>query len=75
MNRGEKVCAFIEQYFKIPEGAQVGPPIMCDLQHKFLNALQYIQLRKFMPINCTLMRFYVAVAHAKSFHTIAGVQS
>tara|TARA_B100001057_G_scaffold256538_1_gene256767 strand:+ start:54 stop:272 length:219 start_codon:yes stop_codon:yes gene_type:complete len=27
MNRGEKVCAFIEQYFKIPEGAQVGPPI------------------------------------------------
>ncbi len=27
MTRGEKVCAFIEQYCKIPEGALVGQPI------------------------------------------------
>ena len=27
MKRGEKVCAFIEAYSKIPEGAQVGQPI------------------------------------------------
>ena len=27
MTRGEKVCAFVEQYCLIPEGAQVGRPI------------------------------------------------
>ena len=27
MTRGENVCAFIEQYCLIPEGAEVGQPI------------------------------------------------
>jgi hypothetical protein len=27
MTRGEKICAFIEHYCLIPEGAQVGQPI------------------------------------------------
>ena len=27
MTRGKKVCAFIESYCKIPEGAQVGQPM------------------------------------------------
>jgi len=34
MTRGEKVCAFIEQYCKIPEGAQVGQPIKLMKSHK-----------------------------------------
>ena len=37
MTRGEKVCAFIEQYFKIPEGAQVGQPIkLVKFQKNFI---------------------------------------
>ena len=37
MTRGEKVCAFIEQYCKIPEGAQVGQPIkLMQFQKQFI---------------------------------------
>ena len=37
MTRGEKVCAFIEQYCKIPEGAQVGQPIkLMKFQKQFI---------------------------------------
>ena len=38
MTRGEKVCAFIEQYCLIPEGAEVGQPI---LTLKLLEARNY----------------------------------
>ena len=35
MTRGEKICAFIEHYCLIPEGAQVGQPIkLMKLQSK-----------------------------------------
>ena len=34
-----------------------------------------LNLAKSCPISCTLMRFDVAVAHAKSFHAVTGVQS
>ena len=37
MKRGEKVCAFIEAYCKIPEGAQVGQPIkLMKFQQQFI---------------------------------------
>ena len=37
MTRGEKICAFIEHYFLIPEGAQVGQPIkLMKFQRKFI---------------------------------------
>ena len=37
MKRGEKVCAFIEAYCKIPEGAQVGKPIkLMKFQKQFI---------------------------------------
>jgi len=37
MTRGEKVCAFIEQYCLIPEGAQVGQPIkLMKFQEQFI---------------------------------------
>ena len=37
MIRGEKICAFIEHYCLIPEGAQVGQPIkLMKLQRKFI---------------------------------------
>ena len=35
MTRGKKICAFIEHYCLIPEGAQVGQPIkLMKLQRK-----------------------------------------
>ena len=55
--------------------ARAEPPIMCDLQHKFLNARNILNSEKVMLISCTLMGFKVAVTHAKLFHTITGVQS
>ena len=37
ITRGEKVCAFIEQYCKIPEGAKVGQPIkLMKFQKQFI---------------------------------------
>jgi phage terminase large subunit-like protein len=37
MTRGEKVCAFIERFCIIPEGAQVGKPIrLAEFQRKFI---------------------------------------
>ena len=37
MTRGEKVCAFIEKYLSVPEGAQVGKPIkLADFQRRFI---------------------------------------
>ena len=37
MTRGEKICAFIEYYCLIPEGAQVGQPIkLMKFQRKFI---------------------------------------
>lgn len=37
MTRGEKVCAFIETYLRIPEGAMVGKPLrLAAFQRKFI---------------------------------------
>lgn len=37
MTRGEKVCAFIEKYLRIPEGAMVGQPIkLAEFQRRFI---------------------------------------
>lgn len=37
MTRGEKVCAFIEKYLSVPEGSQVGKPIvLADFQRRFI---------------------------------------
>ena len=37
MTRGQKICAFIEHYCLIPEGAQVGQPIkLMKFQRKFI---------------------------------------
>jgi phage terminase large subunit-like protein len=37
MTHGKKVCAFIEAYCKIPEGAQVGQPMkLMAFQKKFI---------------------------------------
>ena len=37
MTRGQKICAFIETYCLIPEGAQVGQPIkLMKFQRKFI---------------------------------------
>lgn len=37
MTRGEKVCAFIEKYVRIPEGSLVGQPIkLAGFQRKFI---------------------------------------
>jgi phage terminase large subunit-like protein len=40
VKRGEKVCAFIEKYIKVPEGAQVGKPIkLVKFQRDFILAV------------------------------------
>ena len=40
MTRGEKVCAFIERYCLVPEGAQVGKPIkLAKFQRDFILAI------------------------------------
>lgn len=40
MTRGEKVCAFIERYCVIPEGAQVGKPMrLMPFQRNFILAI------------------------------------
>lgn len=37
MTRGERVCAFVERYLRVPEGAKVGQPIkLADFQRKFI---------------------------------------
>ena len=37
MTRGERVCAFVERYVRIPEGAHVGQPlILAGFQRKFI---------------------------------------
>lgn len=37
MTRGEKVCAFISRYCRVPEGAKVGEPIeLAEFQRKFI---------------------------------------
>ena len=37
MTRGEKVCAFIANFCKIPEGAQVGQPLrLMKFQKQFI---------------------------------------
>ena len=37
MTRSEKICAFIERYVLIPEGAQVGQPMkLMAFQKKFI---------------------------------------
>ena len=37
MTRGERVCAFVEKYLKVPEGAKVGQPIkLAEFQRKFI---------------------------------------
>ena len=37
MTRGERVCAFIEKYLRVPEGAKVGQPIkLAEFQRKFI---------------------------------------
>ena len=55
MTRGEKVCAFIEYYCRVPEGAQVGQPIkLADFQREFILAI-YNANRK-------VRRAYLAIA-------------
>lgn len=40
MTRGEKVCAFIERFCRVPEGAKVGQPIqLADFQREFILAI------------------------------------
>ncbi len=40
MTRGGKVCAFIERYCRVPEGAKVGQPIkLAKFQRKFILAI------------------------------------
>lgn len=40
MTRGEKVCAFIEKFCRVPEGAKVGEPIrLADFQRQFILAV------------------------------------
>lgn len=40
MTRGEKVCAFIEKFCRIPEGAKVGQPIeLAGFQRQFILAV------------------------------------
>ena len=40
MTRGEKVCAFITRYLRVPEGAKVGQPIvLADFQRDFILAI------------------------------------
>lgn len=40
MTRGEKVCAFIEKYLRVPEGAKVGEPIkLAEFQRQFVLAV------------------------------------
>ena len=37
MTRGKKICAFIEQFCVIPEGAKVGQPMkLLKFQRKFI---------------------------------------
>ena len=37
MTRGERICAFVEKYCRVPEGAQVGQPIkLADFQRRFI---------------------------------------
>lgn len=40
MTRGEKVCAFVERFCRVPEGAKVGQPIkLADFQRRFILAV------------------------------------
>ena len=68
ITRGEKVCAFIETYWKIPEGAQVGQPIkLMKFQKQFI-------LDVYDNLYGTI-RAYLSVArkHGKSALTVAVV--
>ena len=36
MTRGERVCAFIERYLRVPEGDLVGQPVrLAEFQRRF----------------------------------------
>ena len=40
LTRGERVCAFVERYCKVPEGPKVGRPIkLIEFQRKFILAI------------------------------------
>ena len=51
MTRGEKVCAFIEQYCKIPEGAEVGQPIKLINQLKSPNTGPFVLATNLTPVS------------------------
>ena len=52
MTRGEKVCAFIEQYCLIPEGAQVGQPIkLMKFRKQFILDVDDAAAKRFIERN------------------------
>ena len=52
MTRGKKVCAFIEQYCLIPEGAQVGQPIkLMKFQKHFILDVDDATAKRFIERN------------------------
>ena len=52
MTRGEKICAFIEHYCLIPEGAQVGQPIkLMKFQKQFILDVDDATAKRFIERN------------------------
>ena len=50
--RGKKVCAFIEQYCLIPEGAQVGQPIkLMKFRKQFILDVDDAAAKRFIERN------------------------
>ena len=45
--------------------ARAEPPIMCDLQHKFFECSNILNLENSCPTNYTLMQLDVPVVHTK----------
>lgn len=89
MTRGEKVCAFVERFCKVPEGAHVGKPIrLMAFQRKFILAVYdnpkgtsraYLSIArkngKSALIACLLLAHIVGPEARKNSQIISGARS
>ena len=89
MTRGERVCAFIEAYCRVPEGQHVGKPIvLADFQREFILAIFDGQRRvrraylaisrkngKTALIACILLAFLVGPEAKLNSQIISGAMS
>jgi len=89
MTRGEKVCQFIEEYCRVPEGAQVGRPIrLAEFQRRFILEVYdnphgtrraYLAIArkngKSALIACLLLAHLVGPEKVKNAQIVSGARS